>query len=393
MSESKKRSPLALKIILPFLILIIGVVGFKMMGKLKKAPHRERLPQLGRLVEVMPLVAETHRITVHATGTVQAAQQISLVPEVSGKVRWISPRLVSGGVFEQGEILLKIDPTDFALAREKSRAEIAGAHVALAIEQERAKLAIAEWQRIDLVDKGEPGALVTHELQLRQQQANLAAATANLKYAELQLQRTELKAPFNGRIRQEQVDYGQYLRAGVTIGTFAGTDRAEVQIPLPTTELEWLILPGNGDGSRITIHLPGRTDARWTGKLTRTSGEIDPQTRMATIVVEVEDPYQLNSAANQPPLPNGQFVEVELTGRELKDVFVIPRKSLHSGNLVWLVSSDNRLQLQPVEVLRREKQHVVIKGDIETGQQLILTSISGAAAGTLLRPVVQEKQR
>ncbi|MEA3546014.1 MAG: efflux RND transporter periplasmic adaptor subunit [Thermodesulfobacteriota bacterium] len=392
MTEPKKKSRLALKIILPLLILIIGFMGFNMMGKLKKIPQRQRPPQLGILVDVIELKTITHRVKVHTTGTVQTEQEIALVPEVSGKVTWISAQLVRGGFFKKGDTLLKIDTIDFELAIKKAHAEIAQVQVALATEHERAKVALAEWNRIDIADKGNPGPLVTREIQLQQQQANLSAAKANLQQTQLNLRRTELKAPFNGRIRQEQVDLGQYLRAGTSIGSFAGTDRAEVYIPLPAGEMAWLIVPSatQKEGSAAIIQLPDDNSTRWQGTLIRSLGEIDPNSRMATVVVMVEDPYQLEKRLNQPTLPNGLFVNVELHGEEFANIISIPRKALHSGNLVWIADSENRLSFRLVEVLRREKQQILLKGGVQAGEKLILTALSGAAEGTLLRPVLRE---
>ncbi|MFK5925748.1 MAG: efflux RND transporter periplasmic adaptor subunit [Desulfuromusa sp.] len=395
MTKSTNKPHLALKIILPILILIIGFVGFNMMGKLKKIPQRQRPLQQGVLVDVIELKPITHQVKVYATGTVQAEQEIALVPEVSGKVNWISPQLVGGGLFKTGETLLKIETSDFKLATEKARAEIAQVQVALATERERAKVALAEWDRMDIPDKGKPGPLVTREIQMQQQQANLAAAEANLEQAKLNLQRTELKAPFNGRIRQEQVGLGQYLRAGISIGSFAGTDRAEIYIPLPTKELIWLNIPAakQQKGSAAVIYLPGDNNSIWHGQLIRSLGEIDPNSRMATVVVEVEDPYQLSRSTKNPKLPNGQFVEIELYGEKFTGIISIPRKALHADDLVWIADSENHLRIRPVEVLRRERQQVLIKGGIQAGEKLVLTTLSGATEGTLLRPVLQENRQ
>lgn len=392
MSETKKSST-ALKIILPILILVIGVVAFKMLGNLKKAPQRQKPPQLGILVDVMDLQAKAHQVSVHATGTVAAEQEIALVPEVSGKVVWLSPQLVSGGLFKRGETLLKVEASDYQLAVEKARADIARAEVALRTEQEKARVAMQEWQRIELPDKGVPGPLVTHEIQLQQEQANLAAVRANLKQAELNLQRTALLAPFDGRIRQEQVDLGQYLRAGTSIGNFSGTDRAEIHVPLPIDELRWLSIPtanNKATGSLAIISLPGNPQHQWQGKIVRSLGEIDATSRMAKIVIGVDDPYQLRGTGKGPVLLNGQFVEIQIFGQHLGQIISIPRAALRTGQQVWIADQENRLRLRPVKILRREQQQLVLEGGVESGEKLILTTLSGAADGLLLRPVLQE---
>ena len=395
MTEVKNRSRLALKIILPLLILIIGFVGFRMLTHLKKTPHRQQLSQTGVLVNVIDLEVGDFQVTVHTTGTVRAAQQISLVPEVSGKVVSISPQLVSGGQFKKGATLLKIDPSNYQLAVEKARAEIAQVQVALATERERAKIALAEWERIDISDKGEPGPLVSREIQLKQQQANLSAAQANLKLAQLNLQRTELKAPFNGRISQKQVDLGQYLRSGVSIGKFSGTDRAEIYVPLPYTELQWLTIPAASDqksGSTVEISLPGQQKPLWQGKIIRSLGEIDPTTRMATIVVVVDNPYRQKGTVNQPDLETGMFVDIQLKGRFLNNVISIPRKALRNNQQVWLIDEENRLRIKQVEIARREKEQLLISAGLSAGDQVVTTSLSAAADGMLLRPLKQEQQ-
>jgi len=385
---NNKRSGKALKIILPILVLVIGAAGLLLLIKLKPSPQHQPPEFRGVLIDVTELRARPHQVQVHATGTVQAEQEISLVPEVSGKVSWLSPKLVDGGFFKTGETLLKIEAEDYRLAVERARAEVARAKVALLAEQERAKVARQEWQRVELPDKGKPGPLVTHEIQLQQEQANLAGAQAALEQAQLNLQRTTIRAPFNGRIRQEAVDLGQYLRAGTSIATLAGTDRAEIIIPLPLTELSWLKIPAAGSdglGSTALIKLPGRTDSKWKGRIVRSLGEIDPGSRMATIVVAVDDPYQQTSAEKQPALSNGQFVEITLQGPVLTQVIELPRSALRENDRVWIMNDENRLHIVPVEVVRRDPEQVVAQASLADGTRLVLTAIPGAADGLLLR--------
>lgn len=395
MTSTTKPSTKALKIILPLLVLLLGLGGFVLLGKLKQTPQRQAAPQPGVLVEVVELKTAPHQIRIYATGSVQAARQIALVPEVTGKVIWMAPQLVDGGFFQQGETLLKIEPADYRLAVERAQAEIARAQVALTTEQERARVALQEWQRVDLPDKGEPGPLVSREIQQQQEQANLTAARAALAQAQLNLDRTELKAPFNGRIRQKQVDLGQYLRAGTSIASFAGTDMAEIHVPLSLDDLSWLRVPAAASrqpGSRATIYLPGDTSHSWQGNIIRSLGEIDPTSRMASVVVAVADPYQLKQKSNFPDLNNGQFVEIELFGDQLESSISIPRNALRNDNQVWIADNDNRLRLRPVEILRREKQQLLIKQGLNSGEKLVLTGLSGAADGLLLRPMPQEQQ-
>ncbi len=396
MTEPKKKSHLALKIILPLIILIIGFAGFRMLTQLKKTPQRQKPQQQGVLVDVIELKQSDFQVTVHATGTVRAAQEVALVPEVSGKIIWISPQLVDGGRFKKGETLIKIDPSDFKLATEKARAEIAQVQVALATERERAKVALAEWDRIEIADKGKPGPLVSREIQIKQQQANLAAAEANLQLAQLNLQRTRLKAPFNGRISQEQVDLGQYVRSGVSLGKLSGTDQAEIYAPLPYTELQWLTIPTAGrqqSGSTVEVFLPGQKKPLWQGKIVRSLGEIDPATRMATVIVAVDNPYRQTKTASRPSLETGMFVDLQLRGKSLGSVISIPRKALRNNRQVWIVDGENHLRIKTVEIARREKNQLLVSKGLIPGEKVVITSLSAAADGMLLRPLKLEQQQ
>ena len=386
-----KKSRLALKIILPLLIIALGIAGLRVMNAMKPTPQKKPVVEQGLLVDVMTVQSAPRRIEVRATGSVQPAREIQLVPQVSGKVDWLSPALVKGGFVNAGEALIKIDDRDYRLTLDKTNADIAAAEVALATEQERARVARAEWQQIELADKGKPGPLVTRELQIRQQQAQLAAARANLRQAELGLERTSLQAPFAARIRQEQVDLGQYLRAGTSIATLAGSAQAEIHLPLPLDELKWLEIPTprQAAGSKAIVRVPD-SPQRWSGRIVRRSGEISADSRMATLVVAVDDPYGLESDSDSAPLAHGQFVEVQLQGRALTAALSIPRRALRPGAIVWTVDAQNRLQLQPVEVLYKSRDEVLIEKGLAAGDRVVLTTISGAANGMPLRPVDQE---
>lgn len=386
MTKTNKMK-LFLKITLPFLILIIGVVAFKKMAELKKAPQRQHQLQQGILVDTGELRRSDHQVKVFATGTVQSEQEIGLVPQVSGTVTWISSALVAGGFFKKGDLLLKIEAVDYRLAVERATAEVARAKLSLATEKERARIALSEWNRVELNGKGTPSPLVTREIQLQQEEANLAAANANLKLAELNFERTQIRAPFSGRVRSENVDFGQYLRSGNSIATLAGTDRAEIHVPVAASELAWLDMAKPGR-VRAQIRVPG-LEGEWQGKLMRTLGEIDAKSRQATLIVAVDDPYSLGRTGGA-PLPSGQFVEVELHGRTLEDIYKIPRKALRSNSTIWLADSADRLVIHPAKVIRRERDSVIIKADTDESRKLILSALTGVANGTLLRPVQQE---
>lgn len=387
-----------LKWVLPLLILLIAGLGSVALVKSRKTPEKKPPANPGLLVETIPLVRRTERARVQATGTAEPLQEITLVAEVTGKLTWVSPRLVEGGFFRKGEKLLEIDQRDYRLAIRKAEAELAAASTQLQTETEQSVIARREWERLELPDKGAPGALVLRQPQLDGAQAGLDAAQAGLDAARLNLERTSVFAPFNGRLRSKQVDLGQYVRAGSPLALFAGTDQAEIIAPLPIAELRWLEIPTAGSsasGSPCTVTaLIGETRYQWRGTLNRTFGEIDNASRMAKIAISVADPYRLRAPENTAPpaLQNGLFVDLELEGTNLGPVVSIPRSALREGGVVWLADENDRLEIRPVEVLRRQQQSLLIGEGLQGGERLILTNISGPATGLKLRPQHSEQQ-
>jgi len=382
------------KIGLPIIIVLFGVVVFVSLKSLKQEPKQEVRQDLGMLVEVFPVENHDWQVTVAGTGTVQAAQEISIIPQTSGEVFYVSPSMEEGGLFSKGEVLFKIDSTDYQLALEQAKATESKAELNLATIESWSRVARAEWERIKKVDEDEPNPLVVYEPQLKNAQAELASAKAAVKQAELNLERTELRAPFNCRIRSENVDIGQYVRAGSSVAVIAGTDTAEVIVPLPLDELRWLDVPMKGSqkkGSLAAIHLEiNGKDYERQGRIVRSTGEVDPMSRMTKVVIEVQDPYGLlNEGHARKALVSGAFVDVSFQGRRLKDVFLVPRTAVRDNDTVWIMDNDDLLRIQDVQIVRYERENVLVKDSLEDGDRIVLTNIPGAADGMKLR-VVQE---
>jgi len=379
---SKKQ--IALKIILPLLILGIGVGILLLMVKSRQAPARQEAPYRGVLVRTLAAERGPQPIQVRATGTVQPRQQSDIVPQVSGLVTEVGANLVAGGFVQAGELLFALEKVDFELAVEQARANLVKAQLEAETVAAQAEIARNEWQRLHPDEV--PSPLVVYEPQLKSAAAVVASARAGLQQAELNLKRTRVTAPFNGYLRSETVDLGQYLRSGNPVATLVGTDQAEIILPLPLQELPWLQVPRQTghQGSAATVSLPAAGQRKWHGWIDRSLGEVDSQGRMARVAVLVADPYGLKE---QTPLPLavGSFVDVVLQGRSLDQVVALPRLALRDDDTVWIMGDDQKLQIVPVEVVRREKDVVLISQGLKGGEAVVVTPISGAAEGLLLR--------
>ena len=276
---------LILKIILP--LAVIGAAVMAALAMIRLRPEVEtRIPEvLPPLVRSIKVKLQDVLLTVSSQGTVSPRTESQLVPEVSGRVIWVSPSFAAGGFFEIEEVLLRIDPFDYRQAVVGARADVAGARLRLAQEEAESQVAQREWGDLG---RGDATPLTLRVPQLEDTRAALAAAEANLETAERNLERTKLQAPYSGRLRQKLVDVGQFITVGSPVATIYAVDIAEIRLPLPDNELAFINLPLDyrGDvttrqGPRVslTANFAGR-EHKWEGRIVRTEGEIDPLSRM-----------------------------------------------------------------------------------------------------------------
>ncbi len=313
-----------------------------------------------------------------------------VVPEVSGQVVWVSPDFVSGGFFEAGAPLLRIDAHDYEQARIRARAEVAASGLRQAQAQAEAEIAVREWQQLG---NGTASALTAHVPQLENARAALAAAEANLGQAERNLERTELRAPYAGRVREKTVDVGQFVAAGTAVGSIYAIDFAEIRLPLPDGELAFLaelplVYRGESQraGPRVTVRaeFAGQTH-EWQGRLVRTEGEIDPSSRMVHAVAQVRNPYGRGADPQRPPLAVGMYVHAEIEGAIASDVVLLPRAAVRVDGRVLVVDEQQRLRFREIKILRATRDTLVVRSGLHAGEQVVLSALDAVTDGMVVR--------
>ncbi|MFT5087955.1 MAG: RND family efflux transporter MFP subunit [Candidatus Latescibacterota bacterium] len=400
------------KMILPLLIIGAGVGSFMLLKSMQKAPERVERPNLGPLVEAVEAPAQKVQVIVDGQGTVRPDAQINLVPQVSGVIVWKTEAFKPGGSFAKGETLFRIDPRDYELAVRQAEAQVAQARYQRDLAQQESDVSRQEWQRMR-GDDAKASDLVLRLPQLRSAEANLASADARLEEMALRLERTELKAPFSGRVRNSQVDVGQYINVGQSVAQLYSIEKAEIVVPVPDEDLAWFALPvpvdaqsdkfaelpvdsGRDEGmSRSHLFARRGADAvvqgsfagrrhEWQGRVVRTEGELDPQSRMARLVIEVDDPYG-GIVDGAPPLTVGMFVDVAIAGRQVEGVRIVPRAALRQDDKVWIVGSDGLLRVRQADVLRRMQDDVLAYIELERNERIITSQLSGVTDGMKVR--------
>jgi RND family efflux transporter MFP subunit len=335
----------------------------------------------------LTLVVRTH-------GSVLPRTESTLVPEVSGTLVWVSPSLVSGGFFEAGEPLLRVDARDYEVAVERAQAALARAKS----EHGLARTELDRRRRLaqrDAASRAQLDAALNTE---RVTGAGKREAQALLEQAQRDLTRTEIAAPYAGRVREESVDAGQFVARGAPVARIYAVDRAEVRLPIPDHELAFLELPlmyrgesleAPGPEVRLRASFAGGEHV-WTGRVVRTEGEIDAHTRMVYAVAQVDDPYARGDDPDRPPLAVGLFVEAEIQGRAVRDAIVLPGSALRDTKRVLVVDEEDRLRFREVEVLRADRRQVVIGSGLAAGERVCISPLEAVTDGMRVRVLEED---
>ena len=336
------------------IVAILAVTLFITVGMFASRPAPVKKPAdiAAPLVELLELEAGPVHFTVDSQGTVQPLTETTLSAEVSGAIVSMSDAFVAGGSFVAGEVLLRIDPVNYQSALERAQATVSQRQ----IEYDGAKKLREQGYRA--------------EAELLSAKAALAAANADLVRAERDLERTVVRVPYNGVVRERAAQLGDYVTPGMRLGTVFATDLAEVRLPLPDTELAFVDLPLVGDGPRASgpaVTLAGSYRGRpasWPARIVRTEGVVDERNRMVFAVARIEDPYRVSAGAEgTPPLPMGTFVRAEVDGITVDNVVRIPRELVRGGNQVIFVDDELALRFRTLDFLRTDATYAYVLAD------------------------------
>ena len=374
-----------LRVVAPLVVLAAAGLGAYTMIQNRPAVQTQLPAFEPPGVRVHTVTRQDLELTVTSQGTVNPRTESRLVPEISGRVISVAPSFASGGFFEAGDVLLKIDPYDYEQAVISARARLAEERLRLARAEAEAEVARKEWKELGV---GDPRALTLHKPQLEDARAAVAAAEATLDRAKRDLDRADLRAPYAGRVRRKNVDIGQFVTVGSPVATIYAVDYAEIRLPLPDEELAYLDLllsyrgSQNRAGPQVTLRarFAGRTHT-WQGRIVRTEGEIDPVSRMVHVVAQVKDPYAPGSDPSRPPLAVGMYVEAEIEGRVATGVAVLPRAALRGSSQVLVVDAESRLRFRTVELLRSTTEAIVVRAGLEEGDVVALSPLDAVTDG------------
>lgn len=372
-------------------IFVLGIGGIMVMGSLR--PELERTTPELTPPAVFFTVARSQPVTldVSAQGEVRPRTDINLTAQVAGRVISINDEFVDGGAFNQGDTLLRIEDADYRAAAAMAKARMAQAEENLRREEAEAALAARDYAELGRDDV--PSELALRKPQLAQARANFEASKAEHDASLLNLERTRVRAPFKGRVRERIAGVGQYVAPGAQLGRIFSTDVAEIRLPLTDNDLAKLGLPvafvasadNPGPSVKLTAAVAGRLH-EWSARIARTGGAIDPATRQIAVIAVVDDPYGEGSSEDGTPLAMGLFVDAEIVGSEFDGAFVLPRNALHGRDIVYVINDDNRLVQRQVGIVSSDRDTITIAEGLRDGERVVTSPLRGASEGDEVIP-------
>ena len=375
-------------IVLPVAVIIVAFGASKIIKANKPEPVSRTPPPNTLLVEVVRLESTDYPVIIRSQGTVQPTITNKLVPEVAGTVSSLSDSFVIGGEFKAGDSLVVIDRRDYDIALTQAKANLAQSDAQLQEQSALAESARAEWKALGR--RGTPSALTLREPQMAAASANRDAALAQVQRAELDLQRTQLLAPYDGIVSARSVDAGQFVSRGSPIGQIHATESVDVRLPLSNRQLTYLDTSG---GAQVELTaLIGNETRVWVGELNRVEG-LDAATQQLNIIVRVNEPYDVNATSTTYfPLRVGQYVNARIAGQLLKNVFVIPRAALREEREVLIMTDENTIERRAVTVAWSDDEFAAITVGLSAGDALVTTPLNTVTDGTPVK-VVGDKMR
>jgi len=385
-----KRILTLLRRTLPIWILAGGIAFLFYLKATKPVTERRPPPETLIEVEAVHLQPVDYELTLESQGSVRARTESTLIPEVTGRILWISPQFREGGFFSKGDVLVEIDPSDYKAAVTVAEADLANARLRLAEEAASSNQARLDWERLGIEES--PSGLALREPQLALARANVAAAEAGLEKARRDLERTRIVAPYPGRILSKRADVGQVVGPNSVLAEIYAVDYAEIRLPLTMKQYAMLDLEllgkGNGEnapGIPVTLRTRfGPEPVFWEGHIVRVEGAVDTASRQIYVIAQVNDPYGTHHSR---PLKVGLFVEAHIAGKSLEEVYVLPRTALREARFVLTLDGENRIHRVEVDPLWSTSALVVFREPtIQPGTPASLTQMALALDGMKVQP-------
>jgi len=382
------------QIIIPIVMLAAGIAAMVGFSSMKKPPEEKEKVDNTPIVAVENISVAPMTLEVDSYGMVKPKYETELVAQVNGEIVELSAIFVRGGFVKKDQLLARIDPSDYQAALIDAQASMATARAALEKEVAQGKVAEREWTKIE---NSSPTELSLRKPQLAQELARVKAAQASVLRAERNLERTEIRAPYDAMIESRNIGLGSFVSVGSKMGHVLGTAIAEIRLPVADNQLAFLVKAESSKaGVNAQVNLIGTyagQDTLWQAKIARSEGVVDSKSRMSYLVAEINDPYLLNSLSDSSdaPLRFGSYVNAKIMGYDISQATLVPRFLVVNGK-VAILDSESKLHYATIDIVRQQGSHVVVANGLADGDQLIVSALDYPVDGMKLALATDESQ-
>ena len=360
------------QIITIFIIGSIGILIFSLLVVTKPVADTVEKEAILPVVKVWRAQASDYQVIIESQGVVNPMQLTDLASEVSGKVKFLSPKFEVGQRFQVNEVILEIDSSDYEAVQAKAVAELADAKLALSKENALSEQALRDWK---VLGKGkEPNDLVLRKPQLESALARVVSARAGLEKAERDLERTKIRSPYESKIERANVELGSLLTLGTVVGSIYSADLYEIRLPVSINEFDFVDV---SKSSKVLFETEiSGMPYSWNGNLLRSESKVDQSSQSIFLVAAIK-----NSLSNKKFLVPGVYLKAKIFGKILEGTYSLPRSALYDRNKIFVVNEDETISIREIKIIRSSKDIVIVSDGIGNGDLVITTPVSNAIDG------------
>ncbi len=360
-------------------MIIIGMVVAIIAYMFLSQPEPRKRPRFERpvIVETMTVSEQDFQVYIETYGNIEAKTSGDLVSQVSGIIIEVSPKLESGRGFLKGDVLAKVDDKDYRIETTIAQAELANAQLALEQEKALAEQAKRDWNKIN--PNKQASSLVLRKPQVASAQAKLDAAKARLAKAKLALTRTNIVAPYDGKVIEKVADLGQLVSPNAPIAKILSSSSLEVRLPVPANKVQFL--PAFTGEQKVELIADfGGFSQSWLASLDRADSVIDQTSRQWFVTAKIDGAL----IEKDPLLKVGQFVNARINGKQIDKAVIIPSRYIYDNQMVYLFNQ-GKLERRNVTIAWQGSEQSLIESGIQAGEQLIMTQLNFVADGAKLQ--------
>ncbi|KZZ11613.1 hypothetical protein A3749_08500, partial [Oleiphilus sp. HI0078] len=326
-------------------------------------------------------------------GVLKANTRTNLLSLVSGQVLKVSPAFQRGAFVQEGQVLLVIDPLEYEVSLQTARSDLANAELALAEEEARSEQALRDWRTQEKINSTPARDYALRYPQLKAAKAKLETAKAKLSLAQKNLERTKVRAPYDGRLIETFVNKGSVISTSTPVAELYSSESLELSLPIASRDLAFLDLPSSesyqdtSSSAYVRIENSLVVPAEyWQAMIVGTEALVDAENQQIYALAKIVKP--LTSEKSERPvqaLKVGQYLHANIQGKTIDEAILVPNSAIYQGTYVYVVEKIEKqdvLARREVNVRWRNEELSLIESGLNIGDLLVRTPLGQVTSGT-----------